>query len=92
MYGLELDREFGDGVPRDAAGEKILLSEDLGRAFLYARYDAAPTRKGLDDLGLRDIDPDDVAKLDAVEHAEELLKIGEKVGKRVDLNDFATFV
>src|SRR5262245_9162780 len=60
-YGLELDREFGDGVPRDTAGNKIPLTEDLGRAFLYARYDAALTRKGLDDLGLNNIDPDQVA-------------------------------
>ena len=91
-YGFELDREFGDGVPRDAAGNKIPLSTDLGRAFLYARYDAALTRKGLDDLGLQDIDPDKVAKLDAVEHVDELLKIGDKVGERVNLNDFSTFV
>jgi hypothetical protein len=91
-YGLELDREFGDGVPRDGAGKRIPLSEDLGRAFLYARYDAPLTRKGLDDLGLKEIDPDEVNKLDAVEHVEELLEIGKKVGERVDLDDFGTFV
>ena len=86
------DREFGDGVPRDADGKKIPLTQDLGRAFLYARYDAALTRKGLDDLGLKDFDPDAVSQLDAVEHVEELIKIGEKVGEGVDLNDFGTFV
>ncbi len=91
-YGLELDREFSDGVPRDAAGKKIPLTQDLGRAFLYARYDAALTRKGLDDLGLSDIDPDDVAKLDAVEHVDELFEIGKKVGERIDLDDFGAFV
>jgi hypothetical protein len=91
-YGLELDREFGDGVPRDVAGNRIPLSTDLGRAFLYARYDASLTREGLDKLQLKDIDPDKVAKLDAVDHVDELLKIGDKVGERVDLNDFGTFV
>jgi predicted acylesterase/phospholipase RssA len=91
-YGSHLDNEFGDGVPRDADGQKIPLTQDLSRAFLYARYDAALTRKGLDELGLKDINPDDVSKLDAVEHVEALIKIGEKVGERVDLNDFGTFV
>jgi hypothetical protein len=91
-YGPELDLEFGDGVPRDAAGSKISLDEDLGRAFLYARYDAALTRAGLDALGLGDIDPEDVSKLDAVEHVDALLRIGDKVGAHVDLGDFGTFV
>jgi len=90
-YGAELDREFGDGVPRGADNQKIPLSHDLGRAFLYARYDAALTRKGLDDLGLPTIDPDDVSKLDAVEHVDALFEIGRKVGERVDLGDFGTF-
>jgi uncharacterized protein len=50
VFGPVLDREVWDLVP-DAP-----LDEDLGRAFLYARYDPELTREGLDDLGLQTID------------------------------------
>ncbi|HEY8650786.1 MAG TPA: hypothetical protein VIL70_07720, partial [Chthoniobacterales bacterium] len=46
IFGPPLDREVGNLVP------DVPIEEDLGRDFLYARYDAELTREGLDDLGL----------------------------------------
>ena len=57
VYGPPLDREVGDLVPRDGQGAPIPLSTDLGRAFLYARYNAELTRSGLAALGLPELDP-----------------------------------
>ena len=67
VYGAELDGEIGDMIPRDAAGKVIPLSQDVGRDFLYARYNADLSRAGLDALGLNDIQPKNVQKLDSVE-------------------------
>jgi light-regulated signal transduction histidine kinase (bacteriophytochrome) len=64
-FGAPLDREVGDMIPRDAQGTKISLTQDLGRAFLYVRYNAELSAPGLAALGLPDIKPQDVQKLDA---------------------------
>jgi uncharacterized protein len=52
------------------------LTTDLGRQFLYARYDPLITREGLDDIGLKDIQPETVATLDSVDAIDELLAVG----------------
>ena len=43
VHGAPIDRELGDLIPRRVEGDEkkeVPLSEDLGRAFLYARYNA----------------------------------------------------
>jgi hypothetical protein len=71
----------------------VPLREDLGRAFLYARYDAELTREGLQALGLpASIDPAAVAKLDSVDHMDELVAIGEKLAAKVSLEHLGPFV
>jgi hypothetical protein len=69
-FGSELDREVGDLVA-DAP-----LTTNLGRQFLYARYDPSITREGLDDLGLDKVQIEQIAKLDSVNAVNELLAIG----------------
>jgi hypothetical protein len=86
VYGAPIDRELGDLIPREP------LSQDLGRAFLYARYNAELTRAGLDAMGLPDIDPDQVSKLDSVQYIPELRRVGQKVGDEVKIEHFGTFV
>ena len=53
-YGGHLDQEVGDLIPRrsihDVDSELIPLDEDLGRDFLYARYNVDLTTAGLSDL------------------------------------------
>jgi hypothetical protein len=76
IFGPVLDREVGDLIP-DAP-----LDQDLGRAFLYARYDLELTREGLDDLDLRMTDPASVAKMDSITATAQLLDIGRRYAKK----------
>lgn len=63
------------------------------RLFTYMRYNAELTKKGLNDLGLSDIIPEDVQQLDSVEHVDQLQRVGEAVGKlRVDRQHFEGFL
>lgn len=92
VYGAPLDREVGDLIPRDAGGNAIPLSKDLGRAFLYARYNAELTFDGLRMMGLNDIDPKNVSKLDSVDALEDLARVGQKLAEEVKLEHFGSFV
>lgn len=83
LVGDPLDRELGDLI-----GERGPASPKL---FTYLRYNAELTRKGLDALGLQDIEPEDVQKLDSVEHIGELQSIGKEVAKKVEPEHFAGF-
>jgi hypothetical protein len=40
------------------------------------------SRKGLDELGLRHINPDDVSELDSIEFMSELQEIGMKISEQ----------
>jgi predicted acylesterase/phospholipase RssA len=95
-YGAELDLEVGDLVPRDDAGNKIPLAQNLGRNFLYARYDLELTDKGLKNIDsqerLLDIDPKPLQKLDAVDSIDELIRVGQVLGEKVDLSHFGDFI
>jgi len=92
VHGAPIDREMGDLIPRDANGQVIPLSQDLGRAFLYARYNAELTREGLDAMGLKDVQPEQVSKLDSVQYIPQLRQVGQKVGEEVKIEHFGTFV
>lgn len=92
-YGAPIDREVQDMIPRE--GNKLIpLDEDLGRAFLYARYNADISEEGLKKLGLPDIEASNVQKMDSVEFISDLKKIGEAAGQEVDVQkhfgDFST--
>ena len=90
-FGPFVDREFGDGVIRDDAGSPVSLEKDCGRAFLYARYDAELTTQGLASLGLGNLDPAAVSKLDSVANVDDLCRIGQAVARSVDLKHFGRF-
>ena len=90
-YGPWLDLEVGDLVPSDEQGEKLPLDQNLGRQFLYVRYDVELTREGLDDLGLPDVDPELVSKLDSTEGMDDLLRIGGKLAERISKEHLGPF-
>jgi hypothetical protein len=75
-------------------GEHLPLDQDLGKEFLYVRYNADLTDGGLAEPGLADagIDPDQLQELDAGDYLEELQRIGAAVGRRVDLAHLSPFV
>lgn len=91
-YGTPIDRELGDMIPCDANHKPLPLSQNLGRAFLYARYNAELSRIGLDAMGLTDIEPEDVQKLDAVDQIANLSRVGRAVARSVSLAHFGPFV
>lgn len=76
VFGPEIDREVKDMVPAQP------LSENLGRSFLYARYDPDLTRAGLDALGLKKLSPEAVAKMDSVKAVDDLIAIGKAYAKK----------
>jgi len=101
-HGAHLDREILDLVPRQAvaggtmeqqyAAPEIPLSTDLGRHFLYARYNADLSRQGLDSLGFTQVDAASIQKMDAVENIETLLEIGRAAGESVRPAHFGPFL
>jgi hypothetical protein len=92
VFGAPIDREIGDLIPRDPHGNRIPLSEDLGRAFLYARYNADLSAAGLAQLGLKSIDPDRVQGLASVDAMDDLRKIGRQVACEIWMRDFEPFL
>jgi len=92
VHGAVLDREIGDMIPRDTAGQLIPLSQNLRRRFLYARYNADLSRKGLDAMGLHDIKPENVQKLDSIEYIDDLRRVGRKVAEEIKIEHFGKFV
>ncbi|MCB0290568.1 MAG: patatin, partial [Calditrichaeota bacterium] len=74
LAGDPFDREVGDLI-----GQKGPVQPKL---FTYMRYNAELTRDGLDKLGLKDIDPAKVQKLDSVAHIADLQRIGRAVAER----------
>jgi hypothetical protein len=89
VAGPVLDNELGDLVPRASDGRRLPLSDDLGRAFLYARYDASLTTSGLVALGCGELDPSALCALDSVDCIPELEQVGRAVAERqLDVTDF----
>jgi hypothetical protein len=90
--GPGIDSEIGTLVPQDADGRPIPLEQDLGRSFLYARYDATLTPAWLKSRGLGRIDAARVAKLDSVDSVADLERVGKAVAKDVDLRHLGRFL
>ncbi len=83
-----LCRVFGDCVAGDVLDREIGdLCNVRGpvdpKLFTYARYNAELSRAGLDELGLTDVRPADVQRLDSVAHMGDLRRVGEAVARRV---------
>jgi uncharacterized protein len=92
VYGDIIDRELGDLIPKDENGSVVPLSQDTGRAFVYARSNADLSAPWLSKMGLGDIDPTNVGKLDSVDYIDDLRRVGRRVGEEVKLEHFGPFV
>lgn len=69
LEGDMIDLELGNMLELPSPGN----TENL---FTYARYNAELTRTGLDELGLTDIQEENVQEMDSVEHIEQLQRVG----------------
>lgn len=91
-FGAPIDKELHDLIPMDEEGNLELENSKSDRHFSYVRYNADLSQKGLIALGLNDIDPEKVQKMDSVEYISELRKVGEAVAReQVDLNHIVPF-
>jgi hypothetical protein len=101
-HGSHLDLETLDLVPRQVvsggtleqqyAAPEIPFSTDLGRRFLYARYNADLSSQGLDRLGFGHVDAVSIQKMDAVENIDTLLEIGRAAGRSAQVAHFGPFL
>lgn len=83
-HGEPLDREIGDMRGQGIAG--------VPKLFTYARYNPELSRAGLDRLGLGQIEPHHVQRLDSVDHMDELRHVGRAVARQVHREHFAGFL
>jgi hypothetical protein len=86
LSGGMLDREVLDMKGDSGVGPAS------PKLFTYMRYNAELTRNGLDDLGLRHIEPSNVQQMDSVKYIRELQDVGCAVGEQVDIAHFAGFL
>jgi hypothetical protein len=62
------------------------------KLFTYMRYNPELSRKGLDALGLKNIEPSNVQQLDSVAYIPQIQKVGQAVAEQVDMKHFAGFL
>ena len=101
-FGAHLDREVLDLVPRQIregmtmeeqyAAPTVPLSDNLGRNFLYARYNADLSATGLKNLELPQVNAASIQKMDAVENISALLQVGRAAAARVEAGHFGSFL
>jgi hypothetical protein len=101
-FGAHLDREIMDLVPRQVgegntleeqyAAPAIPLTTNLGRNFLYMRYNADLSGTGLKALGLPCVDAASIRKMDAVDNIPALLEIGQAAARAVEIGHFGSFL
>lgn len=85
LCGDEIDREVGNMLGKKGPVEPKL--------FTYVRYNAELSHGGLRDLGLSNIKPEDVQRMDAVDHIPELQRVGKAVAqKKVSNEHFTKFL
>ncbi|WP_134495146.1 patatin-like phospholipase family protein [Microvirga pakistanensis] len=85
LAGDPLDREVDDMI-----GSRGPLAPDQ-KLFTYLRYNAELTRTGLDALGLKDIAPETVQKLDSVAGVPDLRRVGRAAAIKVKPDHFSRF-
>ena len=83
-HGAPIDMEVGDLMH----GQGLLAK----RFFTYVRYNAELSRRGLDDLGLHDVIPEQVQRLDSVQYVADLRRVGQAAASDVAVEHFTGFL
>jgi uncharacterized protein len=79
LEGDPLDRELGSMV--EGSGAHGFRGPLDAKLFTYVRYNAELSKHGLAQLGIHDIEPEHVQKLDSVKYKTELQRVGMAVAK-----------
>ena len=91
LWGEVIDSEIGDMCSSNEGSKCGGPTRE--KLFSYVRYNAELTRKGLDQLCLTDIAPEDVSKLDSVAGIKDLQRVGRAVAEsHVKAGHFSSFV
>lgn len=86
VHGPAIDGEVGTMIPN------LPVTDYIGKSFLYARYDADISEKGLKDASLADIDSTSLV-MDNIACMPDLKRIGLKAAEQIDMpSHFATFM
>jgi uncharacterized protein len=93
-YGGIVDREIRDLIPVDPniPDQPLSLHTELGKAFIYVRYNAELTADGLAQLDLEGINAERMRKMDDADNIDDLAEIGAALGRKVDLAHLGHFV
>ena len=90
LAGDPLDRELDSMV--EGSGRHGYRGPVDPKLFTYLRYNAELTRPGLAALGIGDIEPEHVQKLDSVKYKAQLIRVGKAVARaKVKASHFAGF-
>jgi hypothetical protein len=90
LVGDRLDNELDSMV--EPSGKHGYRGPVDPKLFTYLRYNAELTRPGLAALGMVDIEPEHVQKLDSVKYKSELVRVGKAVAQaKVKASHFAGF-
>ncbi len=107
VYGGPIDRELLDMIPRagdecEASGTvevrltraPVPLDQDMGKHFLYARYDAEFSSAGLAKLGFPNANLAQLGRMDLAtpDNIERLYAIGQAAGRNVAKQHFGSFL
>ncbi len=79
----QIDSEIGDLVDRTEPPV-----DDLGRQFIYARYNAELSTRWLAKRGLGNIEPAKVAQLDSIAAIPDLIRVGQALAEEVTIDHF----
>jgi uncharacterized protein len=79
LEGDPLDREIDSMI--DGSGAHGFRGPVDPKLFTYVRYNAELSRQGLAALGIHDIEPEHVQKLDSVKYKSELRRVGTAVAR-----------
>jgi hypothetical protein len=93
IYGASIDREMGDLLPLDKDDLILPLTSDASRHFSYMRYNADLSQEGLKDLGLSQIESENVREMDSVQYMDQMREVGRAAGKKqVSMDHFSAFL
>jgi patatin-like phospholipase len=84
IVGGWLDREVEDMIGKRGPA--------VPKLFSYLRYNADLTGDGLKGLGLPQIKPEHVQKMDSVNYIDELREVGQAAAQRVTIREFNDFL